>query len=166
MDRREAESLPPLSDEEIDRLWEAATRYASISLLLYSITSLVANLVLPLVVAPSYDHPDQPAKPSRFRIKWLTLPRSWMLSHIVFALAMFSTFFIRTGAQATVMITVLGIPWAHALWAPFALIAEDVARVKAKLRHPSMLYKYEHEAGIIMGVHNVFVSLPQVCTYC
>ncbi|KAK7207490.1 major facilitator superfamily domain-containing protein [Myxozyma melibiosi] len=168
MDIREANSLPPLSDDEIDKLWEAATRYASRALLLYSIMSLTANLVLPLIVAPSYSDPNDAAAKtatsasSRLRIKWLTLPRSWMLSHLVFAAAMFSTFFIHTGAQASVMITLLGIPWAHALWAPFALIAEDVARVKAKLRHPSMIYKYEHEAGIIMGVHNVFVSLPQV----
>ncbi|KAK9384719.1 major facilitator superfamily domain-containing protein [Lipomyces mesembrius] len=153
-------SSPQLTSDEIDKLWEAATRYASWSLLFYSLTSLIANLMLPLIIAPSYANPDL-AKPSRLRIKWLTLPRSWMLSHIVFALAMLSTFFINTGKQATIMIAVLGIPWAHALWAPFALIAEDIARIKENVRHPNF-ERFEHEAGIIMGVHNVFVSLPQV----
>ncbi|KAK9247146.1 major facilitator superfamily domain-containing protein [Lipomyces tetrasporus] len=153
-------SAPQLTSDEIDKLWEEATRYASWSLLFYSLTSLVANLILPFVIAPAYSDPDL-TKPSPFRIKWLTLPRSWMLSHIVFALAMLSTFFIHTGRQATVMIAVLGIPWAHALWAPFALIAEDIARIKTNARHPNF-ERFEHEAGIIMGVHNVFVSLPQV----
>ncbi|KAK9367504.1 major facilitator superfamily domain-containing protein [Lipomyces kononenkoae] len=151
---------PSLTSDEIDELWEEATRYASWSLLFYSLTSLIANILLPLIIAPSYSNPEL-EKPSRFRIKWLTLPRSWMLSHIVFAVAMLSTFFIQTGTQATIMIAVLGIPWAHALWAPFALIAEDIARIKTNVRHPNF-ERFEHEAGIIMGVHNVFVSLPQV----
>ncbi|KAK9466011.1 major facilitator superfamily domain-containing protein [Lipomyces arxii] len=152
--------LPPMTSHEIDLLWESATRYASLALLLYSITALVTNVTLPFVISESYSGAE-PQKSSPFRIRWLTLPRSWMLSHITFAVAMFSTFFIRTGAQATVMVTLLGIPWAHALWAPFALIAEDISRMKSKLRH-QQLEEYEHEAGIIMGVHNVFVSLPQV----
>ncbi|KAK9462089.1 major facilitator superfamily domain-containing protein [Lipomyces oligophaga] len=158
---RQEQSLPALTDDEVDRLWEDATRYASRSLLAYSIMSFFANIFLPLIVAPSYSDPTS-SKSSWFRIRWLTLPRSWMLSHLVFAVAMFSTFFIRTGAQAIVMITLLGIPWAHALWAPFALIAEDISRLKSQLHRPEILEKYEHEAGIIMGVHNVFVSLPQV----
>ncbi|KAK9234162.1 major facilitator superfamily domain-containing protein [Lipomyces kononenkoae] len=153
-------SSPSLTSDEIDKLWEEATRYASWSLLFYSLTSLIANILLPLIIAPSYSNPDL-TKPSPFRIKWLTLPRSWMLSHIVFAVAMLSTFFIHTGRQATIMIAVLGIPWAHALWAPFALIAEDIARIKQNASHPNF-ERFEHEAGIIMGVHNVFVSLPQV----
>ncbi|KAK9456360.1 major facilitator superfamily domain-containing protein [Dipodascopsis uninucleata] len=154
---RGAEGVP-LSQEEIDYLWEDATRYASLSLLLYSIVSLASNLFLPLIIAPSYTTGEM-TKVSKLRIDWLTLPRSWMLSHIVFAVAMMSTFFIHTGWQATLMIGVLGIPWAHALWAPFALIAEEISRIQL---HDRLKNKYEYEAGIVMGVHNVFVSAPQV----
>ncbi|KAK9449354.1 major facilitator superfamily domain-containing protein [Limtongia smithiae] len=175
LESRREQMLPPLTDEEYDLLWEAATRYASRALLLYSLMSFVANLILPIIITPTYLHPElqqeqAQAAAQKWQIKWLTLPRSWMASHVLFVAAMISTFFIRTGAQASVMIMILGIPWAHALWAPFALIAEDIARVKLLLPQSSLsplatarkAVKYEHEAGIIMGVHNVFVSLPQV----
>ncbi|KAK9480071.1 major facilitator superfamily domain-containing protein [Lipomyces japonicus] len=151
-------SVPP---EQVDQIWEQATRYASHALLYYSIVSLCANLILPVVIAPSHVEDGGMHKQSattRFTIKWLTLPRAWTLSHLWFAASMtVATMFIRTGTQATVMVATLGIPWAHALWAPFALIAEDLGRM-----HVHGESRYESEVGIVMGVHNVYVSLPQV----
>ncbi|KAG8718515.1 hypothetical protein FRC08_005114 [Ceratobasidium sp. 394] len=63
--------------------------------------------------------------------KPLKLPRMpfmlrniWTGALLLYACLMFSTFFIRTVAAATVVIALLGICWAVACWVPFAIIME------------------------------------------
>lgn len=111
----------------------------------------------------------------------LTVNQLWIVGHFTFVFATFMTAFITTSWQASVFIAVLGIPWALALWAPFVIISEEVSRIKSKkgmalqlaemrggdengqLRRRRQRFEgYEHNAGIILGVHNVFVALPQV----
>lgn len=134
----------------------------------------------------------------KLRVPGLTLRRTWMLSHVLFAMCMFSTFFIRTPQAGTVMIGIVGIPWAVTLWAPFALISAEVAQRDAERR----LNRYQSElegvsgnsinlesemrdendeededveaivprketestdqAGIVLGLHNVSISFPQI----
>ncbi|KAF7596297.1 hypothetical protein BBP40_002441 [Aspergillus hancockii] len=145
---------------------------------------------------------DRPTWLSKVQIPGLTLRRAWLLSHVLFALCMFSTFFIYSYQAATVVIGLVGISWALTLWAPFALISAEVARIDAERRiqrHRSELAasnvqysasnsarpssvtndddledglaspskpKDEEEnlaqAGIILGLHNVAVSSPQI----
>lgn len=151
------------------------------------------------------------AKPtwlSRLQIPGLTLRRTWLLSHILFALCMFSTFFISYYPAGSVVIGFVGISWAVTLWAPFALISAEVSRVEVQRRlnrhraahteggasrHNTSSGSYapvsvedEHEdencgvgesdveqgpkrededliqAGIVLGIHNVAVSFPQI----
>ncbi|KAK9473699.1 uncharacterized protein V1510DRAFT_413649 [Dipodascopsis tothii] len=144
------EGLPPLSTPAEDALWDEGTRLGSRALLVYSIVSLATNLVMPVLVKPSYA-PNSKA--------WLTVARAWTLSHGVFVVLMLSTFFVRSVGQATVIVGLLGAVWAHALWAPYVLIAEDIAETKFDLAASA---KYETDPGIVMAVHNVYVSLPQV----
>ncbi|KAL4890463.1 sodium/hydrogen exchanger 3 [Aspergillus ambiguus] len=140
---------------------------------------------------------------SKLQIPGLTLRRAWLLSHVLFALCMFSTFFIYQYQAGTVVIALVGISWALTLWAPFALISAEVARIDAERRirrqrsemeessavypaeldgetlHPngddlehgstSRSVKTQGEddenlaqAGIILGLHNVAVSAPQI----
>jgi solute carrier family 45 protein 1/2/4 len=63
--------------------------------------------------------------------KPLKLPRMpfmlrniWTGALLLYAFLMFSTFFIKTVASATVVIALLGICWAVACWVPFAIIME------------------------------------------
>ncbi|KAE8412586.1 sodium/hydrogen exchanger 3 [Aspergillus pseudocaelatus] len=133
---------------------------------------------------------------SKLQIPGFTLRRAWLLSHILFALCMFSTFFIYSYQAATVVIGIVGISWALTLWAPFALISAEVARIDAERRvrrHRSEMaeqYSVDNstqpnlatdvgdledgprkptdeeenlaQAGIILGLHNVAVSSPQI----
>lgn len=46
--------LPDLAEDEIDRLWEKATRVGTLALLIYAIVSLLANVILPFLVEPTY----------------------------------------------------------------------------------------------------------------
>ncbi|KAJ5164908.1 Major facilitator superfamily domain general substrate transporter [Penicillium coprophilum] len=240
-----------LSESELDKIWEDATRVGTLALLVYAIISFLSNMLLPLFVVPLYrpapenvsrqnshsfdgdsDDDSDPAarrlsfssmptgtaseplldavpiglendegKPtwlSRLQIPGLTLPRVWLLSHLLFALCMFSTFFIYSHQAGSAFVGFVGISWAVALWAPFALISAEVARTDPSRRnhHHTSQTTYdahaaeghggggEHDnvrasdvehghprdyqggdvaqAGIILGLHNMAVSLPQI----
>lgn len=116
----------------------------------------------------------------KLQIPGFTLRRAWMLSQIVYSLCMFSTFFISSTTAAIVMVGFIGIPWSLTLWAPFALISAEISK-RAEERRKSHRRKllngsavsYVHgqndtdeddecAAGIILGLHNVAVSSPQV----
>ncbi|KAL4980237.1 hypothetical protein BDW66DRAFT_72014 [Aspergillus desertorum] len=138
---------------------------------------------------------------SKLQIPGLTLRRTWLLSQILFALCMFSTFFITSVTAATVIVGLIGIPWALSLWAPFALISAEVATLEEERRarrrrsemvtfdgqtsprldrnatdndddddaetgssRPPKAAEDENlaQAGIVLGLHNVSVSAPQV----
>jgi solute carrier family 45 protein 1/2/4 len=108
----------------------------------------------------------------RLQVPGLTLRRMWFFSQLLFVICMFSTFFIHTPLAATIMTAFVGISWALASWAPFALISAEVARrdeaTRKKRRQQHSLdeqAKDEEEtdqAGIILGLHNVAISSPQI----
>lgn len=97
----------------------------------------------------------------RQEIRWLTLRRLWLISHLVFAALTWSTFFIRSVTGATILIALIGIPWAITQWVPFALIAAEIRKQES--------FHGRHgrgddigEAGVILGIHNVAIAAPQV----
>jgi solute carrier family 45 protein 1/2/4 len=58
------EKNPNMSNEEIDALWEDATRAGTQALLIFAITTFAASIVLPFVIPPTYSPPrDDPATP-------------------------------------------------------------------------------------------------------
>lgn len=241
---------PDLSEDDIDKAWAEATRIGTFALLIYAIVSFTANIILPLMVVPTYKQivvpepvvPDSPPEEpeltrrmsfssmpfgtsseplidshslrkgekkdllSMLQIPGLTLRRMWLLAHLLFAICMFSTFFIYTSQAATVDIGIVGISWALTLWAPFALISAEVARRDAerrlKRRQEELAAPREpyatmsspqtntptdsddleggqaskratpanegdetvDQAGIILGLHNVAISSPQIAS--
>lgn len=112
----------------------------------------------------------------RLQIPGLTLRRAWCLSQLLFSACMFSTFFISTPTAATIMVACMGVAWSLSLWAPFALIAAEISKrdEARRFRHRRKLLsgdndslngaeeEEEDRAGIILGLHNVAVSAPQV----
>jgi solute carrier family 45 protein 1/2/4 len=206
------EENPDLTSGEIDKHWEDATRVGTFALLMFAITSLSANILLPFIITPTYrapaqltrpgfsphehDRPSTPGTPgpgsmhsffpptpspethsrlarllSACQIPWLTLRRAWLLSHVLFACCMASTFFITSIAAGTVLVAVIGLSWALTLWAPFALISaeiskRDTARRQRKSRNghedDSGNGDGEDQAGVILGLHNVAIASPQI----
>ena len=57
------------------------------------------------------------------RMPWL-LRDIWAAAMLLFTLLTFSTFWVSTVTQATVVISLIGICWAVACWVPFAIIME------------------------------------------
>ncbi|EMC97143.1 hypothetical protein BAUCODRAFT_67912, partial [Baudoinia panamericana UAMH 10762] len=141
---------------------------------------------------PGFRHPDDyfgasapPRNPVvRFFRKFasigvpgLTLRRAWLLSHILFTLFTWLTFVVRDVTGATVLTALIGIPWAMTNWAPFALIAAEIAKrdsIRRGLIPPppteegEMLASGEDDsegadqAGVVLGIHNVAIAAPQV----
>ncbi|KAK4947011.1 hypothetical protein LTR10_014153 [Elasticomyces elasticus] len=106
-------------------------------------------------------------------IPGLTLRRAWLLSQILFALCTFSTFFIKTPTAATIMTALVGISWSLSLWAPFALISAEISQRDEIRRKKQRQRRRDGEdddkededadqAGIILGLHNVAISAPQI----
>jgi solute carrier family 45, member 1/2/4 len=145
------EENPNMTPEELDELYERATRVGTFALLIYSIVSLVTNVFLPFFIAPTYDShpiPEAPdagpaAKPYMTEERsWLdyliipgfTLRRAWMLSLLLFTGSMLCTVFVRTVEAATFLIGLVGITWALTLWAPWAIISAEISRRDALIR--------------------------------
>ncbi|CCH45137.1 putative sucrose transport protein SUC7 [Wickerhamomyces ciferrii] len=193
--------LPPLTPHEQQELLDESTRKGALALLLHSITSFGIDLLLPLLARPknstdvNFNNDLMPTGyngVSRFiegfrtrYCSWLTVRRSWYISHIIFIMCTISTFVVRSSNAAIFLFAILGITWGNALWAPFVLISEEISRIKeikTKLHqhkinqsqsdgisasgiNKSVSREYEdleHEAGIILGIHNFFVAAPQV----
>jgi solute carrier family 45 protein 1/2/4 len=116
---------------------------------------------------------------SKLQIPGLTLRRAWFLAHIVYAICMALTFFVNSTTVATILVGFIGVPWALTQWAPFALIAAEISKRDAirrgLLKAPSTLRDGSEgnllaageddaadQAGVVLGIHNVAVSAPQV----
>lgn len=146
------EENPHMTPEEVDKLYEKATRVGTFALLIFSITSLVTNVFLPFFIAPTYDnvpvgdgqregaataartYGEKRSWTDRLIIPGLTLRRAWMYSQILFMGSMLCTVIVRTVAAATVLVGLVGITWALTLWAPFAIISAEISRRDAMMR--------------------------------
>lgn len=202
------EANPDLSEEEIEKAWEGATRIGTFALLIFAITSFASSLLLPFLVAPTYQHSfnlnadsstvqysaphsrlhdnhasryvsgasstntisfshslESHARLSRIlsacQIRWLTLRLAWMLSQFLIAFCMLMTFFIKNTTAATILTATMGLPWALSLWAPFALVSAEISRRDAEARRSGVRGR-EDQAGVILGLHNVAISAPQI----
>ena len=112
----------------------------------------------------------------RIRIPGFTIRRAWFLAQLLFVGCTISTFFIKTPKAATIMVALVGVSWSLTLWAPFALMSGEIskrdeerrARQQQKLidgNADAFFDEEDHEedrAGIILGLHNMAVSAPQV----
>lgn len=203
---------PDMTPEEVDVVWEQATRIGTLALFVFAITSFAASVILPFFVVNSYKPPEQAAgttlveSPTNSRpnghfaspghgasqsrisrllpnipsmtIPWLTLPRAWLLSHLIFAALMWLTFLVHTTTGATLLVALIGIPWATTNWAPFALIAAEISKRNAIRRGkqpPSAADEdadaldddmeegeESNQAGMVLGIHNVAIAAPQI----
>ncbi|KAF2680606.1 hypothetical protein K458DRAFT_311184 [Lentithecium fluviatile CBS 122367] len=112
------------------------------------------------------------------QIKSLTLRRSWFLSHIIFAALMALTFVVRSTLAATILVGMIGLPWALTNWAPFALISSEISKrdamrrglIRPRDREAAIVAAAEDDAsesgadqaGVVLGIHNVAIAAPQV----
>ena len=144
---------PHMTPEELDALYEQATRVGTFALLVNSIVSLSTNVLLPFFIDPTYDsqpvlgdssHSTASRSKSesqaghtwfdRLQIPGLTLKRAWFGSLILFTVTMLCTLIVRSIVVATMLIGVIGITWAMTMWAPWAIISAEISRRDALMR--------------------------------
>ncbi|KAI9803747.1 MAG: hypothetical protein M1826_004946 [Phylliscum demangeonii] len=168
----------------------AASASASASSASASASALASAPLSPTLTATANGKPAPSSSPAAARppprnllakliIPGLTLGRAWLLSHLLFASAMFATVVVQTATAGTVLVGLVGVSWALTLWAPFALISADISRRDARRRRRRHLPvaaaaaaaaandhdgspPRDDQAGIILGLHNVAIAAPQV----
>ncbi|CAO3628715.1 unnamed protein product [Cunninghamella blakesleeana] len=164
-------------DDESKRDWAEGTRAGSFALLCYAIVSVVAGVLIPYI-SMKYENKN----------RWLSLKSIYTASHLLSAGALLSAWIIRSVIGATIMLSVMGISWAIVLWIPFSLVGEYVSYEDDQRNNPSnndnnnrTLYgshqegdsssssqleqqreqQDEFDAGMILGVHNMYIVFPQ-----
>lgn len=93
------------------------------------------------------------------------MPQIWTLAHISFAFLMFSTVLADTHIGGTIIIALAGVSWAMTLWAPYAIIGQELAAKQNKGPEDSSTesrISVENQAGVIMSLHNTAISMPQI----
>lgn len=203
------DKLPPNLKQ---KLTDESTRRGTIALLVNSIITLTVDIAAPALV-------DKATRTGRWH-HWCSLRMCWIVSHVVFILCMAGTFMVNSSIKAIVLFAFLGFPWGCAVWIPFALISEEIGRIKdiravqisytapkstrevpgfssseasgqlledtssrmmlqsmkdcslPALTDANKLYlapslcdfygSLVHDSGIILAIHNVFVSAPQM----
>ncbi|CAG8566202.1 5287_t:CDS:2, partial [Funneliformis mosseae] len=156
-----------------------ATRAGSFGLLIYSMVSVVAGTFIPQFTPKTY--------PSNSPF---TIYNIYTASHIIFFFIMMTTYFVRTEHDAIAVLASIGVPWAIAMWIPFALVGEFVQKEDVEaitentLVRPTEINDIENDstlassslsqlidtneqiegefdAGMILGVHNMYIVFPQ-----
>ncbi|KAI9472110.1 MAG: major facilitator superfamily domain-containing protein [Benjaminiella poitrasii] len=127
--------------------WAEGTRAGSFALLCNSIVSVIAGVVMPAVV-------------SRYgsQHNLLSLLNVYTASQLIIAGCLLSAWFIESVSVATVALGIMGIPWAIVLWIPFSLVGEYVS---FEDEHRKTGEEAEFDAGMILGVHNMYIVFPQ-----
>ena len=113
-------------------------RVGSLSLVVFSIITFAASVLLPLAVqSPEQDRRKfTPRGPptitpiletvNKYKPDLLT---TWQYSHLLFAGSMCLAPFVRSLQMATILVSICGIPWALTCWAPFAFMGIEINRL-------------------------------------
>ncbi|KAF8497455.1 MFS general substrate transporter [Russula emetica] len=122
-------SLPSSAFEgNMEDIEAEGTRLGSRAQLLLSLLALATNFLAPLFVrnGTSSSNPMHMSPPKPWWQRKVHLATLWAVSHLVFAFCMFGTFLTSSATGATILVTLLGFPWAITQWAPFSLLAEAI----------------------------------------
>jgi len=149
-----------------EKIHERGIRIGAFASLLFAIVALLANIILPFVVSGTANNGKLMATGSiHSRLRKPTIIQLWTASHILFAIAMFSTIFVTSNTSGVIVIGCLGLPWALTLWAPFAIIGIEIATIQElHTSNPEDQFGAvtDCNAGVILSLHNIAISAPQI----
>lgn len=100
-----------------------AERAGSFALLCWAGLAVVAGITIPHVIPQEFGLERWPRNP-------FTLRNLWTMSQVWFATCMGMTWFVDGVWAATIVIALCGVPWAVALWVPFAMVGEILSDMK------------------------------------
>jgi hypothetical protein len=153
-----------------------ATRYGTVSMLAFASTATFVSFTLPCyVTAASGSRPHLLNGNEPFDRKDLTLPRAWLFANILAAMSFLLLGMTSSSVSATALTGVLGVSWALTQWAPFALIGEELAKIrqqhqsghsrsskKSDVEKLNLNSEEDNQTALILGIHNLAISAPQI----
>ncbi|KAF8934938.1 hypothetical protein BGZ58_005336 [Dissophora ornata] len=113
-------SSPPPDDNT------AAERAGSFALLCWAGVAVVCGILIPKITPQEIGIERWPRNP-------FTLKNLWTMSMVWFAVCMGMTWFVDDLWAATGVIALCGVPWAVAMWIPFAMVGEIISDMKDRL---------------------------------
>ncbi|MCJ1468478.1 hypothetical protein MMC07_007107, partial [Pseudocyphellaria aurata] len=122
-------------------------RVGSLSLVVFSIITFTGSVLFPwLVQSPEHETRNSarsftPRPPPGLAPLAATIDKykpdlltAWMYSHLIFAAAMSLTPLVRSLRMATILVSICGLPWTLACWAPFAFMGIEINRLTTPSR--------------------------------
>ncbi|CAO3575221.1 unnamed protein product [Mortierella alpina] len=101
-------------------------RAGSFALLCWASVAVVSGALLPKITPQEIGRSRWPKNP-------FSLKNLWTMSLVTFSIAMGLTWFVDDLWAATAVIMLCGVPWAVAMWVPFAMIGEINSDMKDRL---------------------------------
>ncbi|KAK3844844.1 MAG: sugar transporter [Linnemannia gamsii] len=158
-------------------------RAGSFALLCWAGIAVFSGILLPKLTPQEIGLERWPLNP-------FTLKNMWTMSLVWFAVCMGATWFVDDLWAATAVIALCGVPWAVAMWVPFAMVGEIISDMKDRLMEeeaedeenddldtvgggqgesggkltpqPRQRQKGPQlDAGLVLGVHNMYIVFPQ-----
>ncbi|KAF9378944.1 hypothetical protein BGX21_002772, partial [Mortierella sp. AD011] len=152
------------SQDQVNGVQDAAVRAGSFCLLIYSIVSLSASIILPLFVTSaeqtitgtrgpfsnSREFSENGAVGMKRFLKWnkirvpqwlklpipgLTLPRMYTISLALLSFSLVSTWYVHDLRGSTILFSCCGIAWAVSMWAPFSILGEVISQRMQEEQH-------------------------------
>ncbi|KAK0730506.1 major facilitator superfamily domain-containing protein [Lasiosphaeris hirsuta] len=111
-------------------------RIGSTALTMYSTVTFISAWVMPALIRAPEDETFTHRPPASIA-RWVEtlnklrpdLLTAWIISHLVFACAMFLTPFAASLRFATIIVAFCGIPWSLAQWAPTTFLGVEVNKL-------------------------------------
>ena len=128
-------------------LLDATARTGAFASFLFAVVALFSTILLPTLTKnlPSF-----------------SVARLWRASHLLFSMTLFLTFFAHTVLAGTALVALLGVSWALTLWAPYAIISEEITMQAEEEGGSPGRRDTDAQVGSVMGLHNVAIAAPQV----
>lgn len=95
----------------------------------------------------------------------IDIGRLWIASNLVYATAMWATLLVSSMPLVLTLVGLAGVCWAVATWAPFAIISTELQQqhtMPDDCEGRRDTFQQVADAGMIMGLHNVAITAPQI----
>lgn len=186
--------MPESAHESNDALGDMG-RIGSTALTVYSTVTFISAWIMPSLIQRPEDNTFTHRPPASIA-HWVEalnkakpdLLTAWIISHIVFAGAMFLTPFAGSIRTATFIVAFCGIPWSLAQWAPTTFLGIEVNKLSGAAENSPPYRRLSNGvgielrdthgdpesgiatqgtgstgelSGIYFGIMNIFTTLPQ-----
>ncbi|KAI1320285.1 hypothetical protein EDD11_001500 [Mortierella claussenii] len=122
----------------------ASERAGSFALLCYAGVAVVCGILIPKIT-------PQEIGPNRWPRNPFTLKNLWTMSLVWFSVCMGMTWFVDDLWAATMVIALCGVPWAVAMWIPFAMVGEIISDMKDRLEDGDDVSNLDQSQRALLG---------------